>query len=863
MSARRSASIRTLTATAVALLVVPLLGIGGWVSLRLYQAEQKAAEDRLAALADAAAAGISEFLDGTRRLLDGLAADPRFVALEPSTCAPLLEDLRGILSPVYATLGTLRPDGTLACSLVPILQGADTAGSPSATQPLSVGTYVLTPVHRGAQSGRWVAAMTRPLVGADGGVVGKIYLSVDLVRFQEILSRMNIPEGALVSVVQSDITVVARSRGSDAWVGRRLPPPVPEVTDLPGSEPRGMSHGTAAEGDAVTWGFARIPGTDWTVYAGLPTEEILAPVRAGRVRLGLFGVLALVVASFLGYRIYRGFTEPLERLVAGIADARRGLPAVFPPNAPREIAWVAERFAQAWAARDEAERERAKADERMRLLVENSVTGMAVVAEDGRFLEANGAMADLLGYGGREELLAAPSGAGHPTPGTGGVPLPGPGGGREFRSVPMVWIRRDGAELNVRVSGRARALEGGVLAWDVVAEDVTDVTRLQAQAQQAHKMEALGRMAGGVAHDFNTLLPVLQVQAELLRMDPLLGPQHREELAEIEEATSRGAALNRQLLAFGRGVTEERTALRLNNVVQGFERVRRRAVGEEVRVALDLPEEVPPVLANRSQLEQVLMNLVVNARDAMPGGGVLRIGTAYRTVDAAEAQRHDGARPGSYAVLTVADSGTGIPEAILPRVFEPFFSTKAEVKGTGLGLATVYGIVSDSGGHVRISSTVGRGTAVAVYLPALTEPVPPARPRVDVTPLPAGRSGVVLLVEDEEGIRRLVARILERAGYRVVTAADGLEALSVVERLEGGIDLLLTDIVMPGMRGHELADQLARAGAVRRAVFFSGYPEGFNEQGLEVLDSWVFLAKPFTSVELLDALDQVLGTATV
>jgi nitrogen-specific signal transduction histidine kinase/CheY-like chemotaxis protein len=383
-----------------------------------------------------------------------------------------------------------------------------------------------------------------------------------------------------------------------------------------------------------------------------------------------------------------------------------------------------------------------------------------------------------------------------------------------------------------------------------------EVGRLQEQIAQTQKMEALGRLAGGIAHDFNNLLTVVQGHAELLQLDPTLGAEHKQQAADIMSAAERGAALNRQLLAFGRGTPGDTKLLDANDIVRGMELILRRAVGESVSIRYEL-EAQAPILADRSQLEQVLLNLVVNAGDAMPDGGLLTVRTAEYDVSAAEARERPDAQAGAHVVIEVEDDGVGIRPDVLPYIFEPFYSTKWETKGTGLGLATVYGIVTSAGGHLRVKTAPGQGTTIQVLLPRqeAADPAPRSTPRRRVERAGTGR---ILLVEDEPAVRRLAERFLTRAGYLVTSVADGNEAFRAAEEPGQRFDLLVSDIVMPGPHGVAVAETLARLGTIDRAVFMSGYPEGLRAEGPRGVAQWAFVPKPFTSEDLLAAVHRVL-----
>jgi PAS domain S-box-containing protein len=389
-----------------------------------------------------------------------------------------------------------------------------------------------------------------------------------------------------------------------------------------------------------------------------------------------------------------------------------------------------------------------------------------------------------------------------------------------------------------------------------ISMDVTERRTLEEQYQQAQKMEAIGRLASGVAHDFNNLLTVILGFCELLLADLDPDDPRQADVAEIQKAGARAAGLTRQLLAFSRKEIIQPTRLDLNVIVAEIRMMLERLIGEDVSVALGLGPALGLVMADRGQVDQIILNLAVNARDAMPGGGTLTIKTANVELDEHYAKTHLGAKPGPYVELTVTDTGTGMTPEVQARLFEPFFTTKDPGKGTGLGLATVHGIATRSGGSVTVDSEVGRGTSFMVYFPRAdgADPVVAAPP-----PAARGRAGrqTVLVVEDAEGLRELTKRLLERHGYVVLLAANAEEARHLFDE-NPSIDLLLTDVVMPGASGPELVKQLVERRPALKVVYMSGYTdEAIVHHG--VLDPEIaFLHKPFSSETLGRKIKEVL-----
>jgi signal transduction histidine kinase/ActR/RegA family two-component response regulator len=367
--------------------------------------------------------------------------------------------------------------------------------------------------------------------------------------------------------------------------------------------------------------------------------------------------------------------------------------------------------------------------------------------------------------------------------------------------------------------------------------------RSQEQLLQSQKLEATGRLAGGIAHEFNNLLQVINGYCQILfrRLPP--NDPSRDELEEIKHAGIRAATLTSQLLTFSRQQPIQPTVVDLNAAVGNLSEILRRLIGEDVELVTLFDPQAGPVRADRGQLDQILINLALNARDAMPSGGRLTIETARVEMDEAAAREQGLSRPGAYTMLVVCDTGTGMDEDTLVRIFEPFFTTKEPGKGTGLGLSTVYGMVQQNDGAVRVQSKLGRGTTFRIYLPQTDESAALA-PGTAAAETARGAE-TVLLAEDEEGVRTFLKRTLEARGYTVLEARDGLEGLRLCQRHTGPIHLLLTDVVMPGMGGRELADRVMRLHPEAKVLFMSGYTEDTRIQHGVPPDLVAYLQKPF------------------
>jgi PAS domain S-box-containing protein len=392
----------------------------------------------------------------------------------------------------------------------------------------------------------------------------------------------------------------------------------------------------------------------------------------------------------------------------------------------------------------------------------------------------------------------------------------------------------------------------------LVFSDITDRKHLEDQLRQAQKMEAVGCLAGGVAHDFNNLLTAIMGYSQLLMMRVPADDPSRQDLQEISKAGERAATLTRQLLAFSRKQVMEPKILDLNAVVGDTSKMLSRLIGEDIHLRAIFDPRLNTVEADPGQIEQVLMNLVVNARDAMPHGGRITIETSNVELDEAYTSQHVGVRPGQYVMIAVSDTGCGMDAETQARIFEPFFTTKEVGKGTGLGLSTVYGIVKQSGGHIWIYSETGRGTTFKVYLPPAKTGTETWKPAAQPSLLPGGTE-TVLLAEDEVQVRDFAARVLRELGYTVIEARNGREAITAASEAGQKIDILLTDVIMPEMGGKSLSDWIRGRIPGVKVLFISGYTEGAISNLGELNPGVAFLQKPFTPGELARKVRELLN----
>lgn len=529
-------------------------------------------------------------------------------------------------------------------------------------------------------------------------------------------------------------------------------------------------------------------------------------------------------------------------------------PARLLPAVERELRDAAER-----QARREAEETLRESEEKFTTAFEFANSGMALVSRESRFLRVNKAFCDMLGYTHSEMLATTLEAVTHlediesSRANTEALCS----GDNYTCALEQRYVHKSGAVVwsTVSISG-VRDNKGDIPYLIVMIQDVSERQRLEDQLRQAQKMEAIGRLAGGVAHDFNNLLTAILGYSQLVlrRLDER--DTSRAEIEEVVKAGERASSLVSQLLAFSRKQMVAPKVLDINAIVRDLHKLLGRLIGEDIELSIRLSPELHNVKADQGQIEQVMLNLAVNARDAMPQGGSLVIETGNAYLDRRYCQEHIGVEPGNYTMIAVGDTGCGMDKETLSHIFEPFFTTKDQGKGTGLGLSTVYGMVKQSRGHIWVCSEIGKGTTFKIYLPSSDEGVESIPASHPVGPLRG--SETVLIVEDEEPVRTLVRQVLEMNGYSVLEAANGLEALDIWQRKTGKIELLLTDLVMPKLSGNELAQRLTGLSPTLKVIYMSGYTDR-SLITLGVMGNGAhFLEKPFTPTALARKVRQVL-----
>jgi PAS domain S-box-containing protein len=762
--------------------------------------------------------------------------------------------------PTAGHIDLVRPDGTVACSSRNADPDLEYTAAPWLSRALAA-PLLEGPVPDPTTG--WRAAVVTAPVPGGGAVVGVINLQS---LGPALADRFGGPRRVeLLVTTANDRTIVARSIEPARWVGAN-------AAGTPFATAPGAVERPDVDGVPRLYGQADVEGTEWRVYGGAERGQALsATTQLVRDEILIIAV-GLIMALGAALVVHRRIARPIGQLSAGVraaaADPGTGDVSVA---GPIEVERLASDFNGLLGAVDRELTERTRAEEAARELERNyrklfeANPYPMFVIESGTLavLQVNDAAVNHYRYSRERFLALSLTDLCLPEDQTAVVESFAQAAPVDH-SGPVRHLRQDGSVIEVRVTSHGLSFRG-VKARCLVIEDVTDAEQLDRRLRQSQRLESLGQLAGGVAHDFNNLLGVIlgyttMVASEVEQVidaDARWRPLHAD-LSQVLLAVESATKITRQLLSFARAEVDPARPYDLNTVVSDVEHILDRTLGDDIALQIRLAGDLRGTVGDPGQMEQVLVNLAVNARDAMPSGGSLLISTDNVDLTEHDAVRHPDGRPGPYVRLRVTDTGAGMSRDTVEHAFEPFFTTKPKGKGTGLGLATIYGIVRQAGGHVEIESEPGVGTTVTALLPATHLEAERAEATSAGTATPRGRGELVLLVEDEASLRTLTERILVGHGYRVISAADGAEALGHADRHGADIQLLLTDVVMPNMPGHELARRLLEAHPGLRVVYLSGYAEPFLTARKTLPAGVTLLTKPVTQAVLLTTVRQAL-----
>jgi PAS domain S-box-containing protein len=643
-------------------------------------------------------------------------------------------------------------------------------------------------------------------------------------RIEKDLLRSDPSEHRSATIMDPRGTVIFRSPSPQAWAGKNVA--TSSLFQLSKLRPAGVAASADLDGEHVFAGYVTARHVPWIVETATPQTLAFAKQRAGFWKAIGWGALALFLAIVLAWTQATRIVEPIR---------------------------------ESLEKRDEALR---LSEKRFRAIIEN-VSDIILIADAAlvrRYVSP--AMSRVLGYSEKELLALTVAEMVEPSDWPGVRELI-----RAAESVPggtasglARYRHRNGSWLMMQIAISNLLDVPGVEGLVVNLRDVTQQVALESELRQAQKMDSVGQLAGGVAHDFNNLLTVIAGRVDFLLGSSNLDADQAGDLAEIKKASDRATELTRQLLAFSRKQLLQPRVVDLNRMVNDVEPMLRRLIREDISIRVELSDDLGSVTADPGQLQQILLNLALNSRDAMPSGGVLTFRTENRALDGGASRREAHIPPGEYVVLEVADTGIGMDEVTQSHIFEPFFTTKGQGKGTGLGLSTVYGIVKQSGAVISVASAPQQGTTFCVYFPR-TDGYALAQPAECEKLSPRAGNETILLVEDDSSVRELVERVLKSRGYEVLAAQHGSAALSLASERERAVDLVLTDIVMPAMSGRELVEALQVARPRLRVLYMSGYTDDeVLRRGLHD-PTTSFIQKPFTAENLATQVRKVLDAA--
>ena len=801
-------------------------------------ARVEATRDALHA-AENAAQDLSTHVATVRSASAQLAANPQIAAVLAQGAKGCTLSFSGIGGPDRSHLDILRADGTVACSSRPLTSEARRTGyARSSWLSRAFREQLFLDPVRDPVGGTSVVISSMPMPGGKGAVVAFL----DLVAVGKYFDRRYAGGRETLFLLRSSDrrTVIARSLHADRWIGTRVE--ANRFTGPNGSEEEDL------EGKTRLYVHVPIAGVGWNLIVGEKESSVLATVTRLRTRQLLQIGVGLALLLLLGAFVYWKLVTPIRRLSRSVREASgRADHEPFPVSGPSEVRTLAEDVNTLTAAVHRELDERRRSEARYHDLFENASDLITTLDLEGRLTAVNAAFVKATGYS-RRELIGKPLAELVPTDQRDSLTNARNGqlDDPEMTMYESELLSRDGRLIQIEVSSRLVFEQGHLVGSEAICRDITERLQLEGQLRQAQRLEAVGTLAGGVAHDFNNLLTVISGYTETIRERGDRGSEF--ELSQVAAAAERAAVLTRQLLAFSRRQVLQPRVLQLNDIVEGIAPMLSRLIGEDVELSTSLEPELGHVLADPTQLEQIVVNLAVNARDAMPTGGRLTIQTTNVELNDEHVAHHGECSAGPHVLLAVSDTGEGMDAATLEHMFEPFFTTKPVGTGTGLGLATVYGIVKQSGGNVSAYSEPSRGTTFKIYLPVTDALMTPAVSR----PVAVSATGTetILLAEDHESLRRLTEDFLEERGYAVIAARSADEAVAIAAENSRRIDLLLTDVVMPNLSGPEVAQRVSELVPGIKILYMSGYADDIVLRSGTLSAGDAFLAKPFNTQDL-------------
>ncbi len=861
-------STTTLTSLRVRLLVLIIAAVIPALVFIFYTASEqrnrREAEirEQTMRVAKLATNNIEQLVEGSHQLLIGLSKLPAIRNYDSSGCNNYFSAVKEQL-PMYANIAAVKPNGDVFCSAIPIekkINLADRIFFQSAMQDngYSIGEYVIARVYEKPSF-----ALGQPVLDRNQRVIAVIYVSLDLNWFKDQLSKIQVSDNAILTVLDRKQTILYRYPNTDKAMGQTLSGT--ELTKKIADLDEGIVVAKSAmDGITRIWAFNQVPGTNrsMSVRYGISREAAFADINRMLIKnlliLLIITGIVLIIAWFGGeYFIMRRMkllTRATEELSKGNLSARVDI-----RGRQDEINQLGDSFNKMAESLERHIQERKKTEEQYRALFEESKDMIFMSTPQGKYLDINPAGVELLGYSSKEEVLDLDISrdifVNSEDRKAYEQILKQKGFVKEYE---LEFKRKDGKQLTV-LSTTTTLLNnnGDIVAYRGINRDITEHKRLEQQFIQAQKMEAVGQLSGGIAHDFNNILTAIIGYGSILKTKlPQSGFLH-EYVNNILTSSEKAANLVKNLLAFSRKQILNPLPVDINTIVTGMQNILERIIGEDIEFTVKAADHDLIVKADKTQIEQVLMNLATNARDAMPSGGKLTISAAEVLIDERFIKVHQYGSLGTYAVISVTDTGIGIEKAALEHIFDPFFTTKEVNKGTGLGLAMVYGTIKQHDGFINVYSEPGIGTTFKLYLPLTAVP----NQQIDNLPAASVSSGneTILLVEDNDPVRKVTRTILEEAGYKILEAASGKQAIECFRENLDKIDLVITDVIMPELSGHDVHSELQKIQPDVKIIYVSGYAADILEQKGMHNDTINFISKPLQPDVLLTKIREILS----
>lgn len=806
-------------------------------------------------------AEVDTFLNGGEQILIALSEIPEIKNQEWKKCRDIFSRLKPQY-PYYENIFVIDREGWVRCSAVAQKRPSYAGDRSYFKEVMKTGKFTVGEVQIGRITKKPVIVIAYPVKNYSDRQIGMVGAAISLLRVKEIFDHLQLRENEVVTLIDQKGRIISSSSESGTLA----------LKDV--SEEKWFKEIVRkGSGAFEVWYFGaeRLTAVSspskvkWYASVGVPSKEIFSPIRKDILRSISFSLLILVLALAISWLFGTRIVSPLSRLAHGARELSAGrLGIKVEVRTGDELEDLAGSFNQMSVEIKEREEALREGEEHFRSLVQSAVDGIISADSSGKIISWNRGAENIFGYA-EEGVILKPLTILMPERyreahqkgfermhSTGESRIAG-------KIIELYGLRKDGDEFPLEISLSLWKFHEETFCTAIV-RDITEHKKLEEQLRHTQKMEAIGQLAGGIAHDFNNMLNVIIGFGSLMEMNMNDDDPNRAHLKEILSAGERATHLTKGLLAYSRKQIIDLKSENLNEIIRAVEKFLRRIIGEDIELKTILSDKELIAMVDSSQIQQVIMNIATNARDAMPDGGELIIETGIVQMDEEYIKMHGYGERGMYALLSITDTGIGMDEITMKRVFEPFFTTKEIGGGTGLGLSIVYGIIKQHGGFINVYSEPGRGTTFKIYLPFIKSEFEEAGTIKEIAPYPAGGTEMVLIAEDDEAVRKLIRDVLERFGYKVIAAEDGEDAIEKFRENKEEIRLLLLDLIMPRKSGKNVYEEIKEIKPDIKAIFLSGYTadilfkRGILDEGLD------FIHKPFSPREILRKVREVLDS---